>query len=47
MDDATVAQLREAGRRHGMRILRESGLLAIYEAITTIEEVMRETMITE
>ncbi|MBX3475924.1 MAG: Flp pilus assembly complex ATPase component TadA [Planctomycetes bacterium] len=47
MDDANVAQLRDAGRRHGMRTLRESGLLAIYDAITTIDEVMRETMIIE
>ncbi|MBE7491132.1 MAG: Flp pilus assembly complex ATPase component TadA [Planctomycetes bacterium] len=47
MDDANVAQLRDAGRRHGMRTLRESGLLAIYDCITTIEEVMRETLVSE
>ncbi|MBK9973842.1 MAG: Flp pilus assembly complex ATPase component TadA [Planctomycetes bacterium] len=47
MDDKNVAQLREAGRRHGMRTLRESGLLAIYDCSTTIDEVMRETMILE
>jgi type IV pilus assembly protein PilB len=47
MDGAQVAQLREAGRRHGMRTLRESGLLAIYDCSTSIEEVMRETLILE
>jgi len=47
MDDAHIAQLREAGRRHGMRILRESGLLAIYDCTTTLDEVMRETLIME
>lgn len=45
MDDAGVAQLREAGRRHGMRTLRESGQLAVYDAATSIEEVMRETLV--
>ncbi|MCG3184068.1 MAG: hypothetical protein ICCCNLDF_02180 [Planctomycetes bacterium] len=47
MDGANVATLREAGRRHGMRTLRESGLLAIYDCGTTIDEVMRETMVLE
>ncbi len=31
----------------GMRTLRESGLLAIYEGQTTIDEVVRETIIEE
>jgi type IV pilus assembly protein PilB len=47
MDGAQVAALRDAGRRHGMRTLRESGLLAIYDCGTSIEEVMRETLILE
>jgi type IV pilus assembly protein PilB len=47
MDGANVASLREAGRRHGMRTLRESGLLAIYDCATTVEEVLRETLILE
>ena len=29
----------------GMRTLRESGLQAIHDGITTIEEVVRETML--
>ncbi len=47
MDGANVAALREAGRRHGMRTLRESGQLAIYDCATTVDEVMRETMVLE
>ena len=38
------AQLREAARKRGMRSLRESGLLAIYDGMTTIEEVVSQTM---
>ena len=30
-----------------MRTLRQSGLLAIYDGITTIEEVVRETITEE
>ena len=47
MDEANVATLREAGRRHGMRTLRESGQLAIYDCSTSVDEVMRETMVLE
>jgi type IV pilus assembly protein PilB len=47
MDGANIAQLREAGRRHGMRTLRESGLLAIYDCASTVDEVLRETLILE
>lgn len=47
MDGAGVAEMRDAGRRHGMRTLRESGQLAVYEASTSIEEVMRETITLE
>ncbi|MBX3461482.1 MAG: Flp pilus assembly complex ATPase component TadA [Planctomycetes bacterium] len=47
MDSAGVAALREAGRRHGMRTLRESGLLAIYDCSTSVDEVLRETLVLE
>ncbi|MCA8945837.1 MAG: type II/IV secretion system protein, partial [Planctomycetes bacterium] len=47
MDGANVASLREAGRRNGMRTLRESGQLAIYDCSTTLDEVIRETMVLE
>ncbi|MCD4826029.1 MAG: Flp pilus assembly complex ATPase component TadA [Phycisphaerae bacterium] len=36
--------LREAARKRGMRSLRESGLLAIFDGRTTIEEVIAQTL---
>jgi type IV pilus assembly protein PilB len=36
--------LREAARKRGMRTLRESGLLAIFDGLTTIEEVVAQTI---
>ena len=42
---ASTDQLRNACRRNGMQTLRESGLKAIYEGRTTIEEVVRETVL--
>ncbi|HLO41868.1 MAG TPA: ATPase, T2SS/T4P/T4SS family [Phycisphaerales bacterium] len=44
MHEASTAVLRQAVRRKGMRTLREAGLLAIYEGVTTIDEVVRETL---
>jgi type IV pilus assembly protein PilB len=40
----SIDQLRIACKRKGMSTLRESGLRAIYEGVTTIEEVVRETV---
>jgi len=37
--------LREAARKRGMRTLRESGLLGIYDGLTTIEEVVAQTLV--
>ena len=39
--------LREAARKRGMRTLRESGLLAIFDGQTTIEEVAAQTIMEE
>ena len=47
MKRASSAVLRDAARKAGMRSLRENGLLAIYEGLTTIEEVVRETLVEE
>ena len=47
MSQASTAVLRDEARRRGMRTLRESGLLAIYEGQSTIEEVVRETIAEE
>jgi type IV pilus assembly protein PilB len=49
--DLIVAQesaivVRDAARKRGMRLLRDGGLLAIYDGTTTIEEVVRETILT-
>jgi type IV pilus assembly protein PilB len=44
MGSASTAVLRAEARKRGMRTLRESGLLAIYDGVTTIEEVVRETL---
>ena len=40
----STGALREAARKRGMRTLRESGLLAIYDGLTTIEEVVAQTL---
>ncbi len=42
---ASTDELRAACIRHGMVSLRESGLRAIYNGVTTIEEVVRETVL--
>ena len=44
MQHASTNVLRVECRRRGMRTLRESGLLALYEGQTTIDEVIRETI---
>ena len=36
-------ELRDQGRREGMQTLRSSGLRAIFDGLTTVEEVIRET----
>jgi type IV pilus assembly protein PilB len=47
MNKASTNVLRDVARKDGMRTLRESGLLAIYEGQTTIDEVVRETLAEE
>jgi type IV pilus assembly protein PilB len=44
MNEASTSVLRNLARKKGMRSLRESGLMAIYEGLTTIDEVVRETI---
>jgi len=44
LSNASTSELREAAIRNGMRTLRESGLLAVFDGITTIEEVAKETV---
>ncbi len=47
MRHASTHILRAEAIKRGMRTLRESGLLAIYDGITTIEEVVKETVLEE
>jgi type IV pilus assembly protein PilB len=41
---ASTQVLRAEARKRGMRTLRQCGLLGIYDGVTTIEEVVRETL---
>jgi type IV pilus assembly protein PilB len=43
--EVSLDEFRAAGRKSGMRTLREAGLLAIHEGLSTVEEVVRETML--
>ena len=47
MKHASTNVLRDHAARKGMRTLRESGVLGIYDGMTTIEEVVKETVIEE
>jgi type IV pilus assembly protein PilB len=47
MEGADKDRLTAAGKRNGMNTLREAGLRAIFEGITTIDEVVRETVLDE
>ena len=47
MQRASTNVLRELSVRKGMRTLRESGIQAIYDGQTTIEEVAKETIVEE
>ncbi|MGA1980612.1 MAG: ATPase, T2SS/T4P/T4SS family [Sedimentisphaerales bacterium] len=44
MNQASTSLLREAAQKAGMKLLRDNGLAAIYDGITTIEEVVKETI---
>jgi type IV pilus assembly protein PilB len=43
--EVSLDVFRETARKHGMRTLRESGLEAIHSGFTTIDEIVRETML--
>jgi type IV pilus assembly protein PilB len=47
MKRSSTNAIREAARKRGMRTLRESGLLAIFDGQTTIEEVASQTIFEE
>jgi type IV pilus assembly protein PilB len=43
--EVSLDEFRAAARRYGMRTLREAGLLAIHTGQSTVEEIVRETML--
>jgi type IV pilus assembly protein PilB len=45
MEQASVSDIRTLARQEGMRTLRESGLMSIFDGSTSVEEVLRETMV--
>jgi len=45
MNNASPNVLRNAAVKSGMRLLRDNGLAAIYDGITTIDEVVKETIL--
>src|SRR4051794_37157285 len=47
MAETSLDEFRNACRKYGMKTLRESGLEAIHSGQTTIEEIIRETMLDE
>jgi len=47
MRRASTAVIRREAIKRGMRTLREAGLLAIYDGITSLDEVVRETIVEE
>jgi type IV pilus assembly protein PilB len=44
---ASTQVLRAESKKRGMKTLRQAGLMAIYDGITSIEEVVRETIMEE
>jgi type IV pilus assembly protein PilB len=44
MNQASTSVLRAAAQKTGMKLLRDNGLAAIYDGITTIDEVIKETI---
>jgi len=47
MQNASTQVLNAEAKKRGMRTLRQSGLLALYDGMTTIEEVVRGTLVEE
>ncbi len=47
MENASTAVLRREAIKRGMKTLREAGLKAIYDGVTTLDEVVKETIIEE
>jgi type IV pilus assembly protein PilB len=44
LHDASTQEIRAASRKYGTRSLRQAGLLAVYDGMTTVEEISRATL---
>ena len=44
MKQASTNILHETGQKAGMKLLRDNGLATIYDGISTIDEVIKETI---
>ena len=47
MNSASTSVLRAAGQKNGMKLLRDNGLSALFDGVTTIDEVVKETIMEE
>ncbi len=47
MNSASTNILRAAAQKAGMRLLRDNGLAAVYESVTTIDEIAKATIVEE
>ena len=45
MNNASTNILRAAGQRAGMKLLRDNGLATVYDGITTIDEIAKQTIV--
>jgi type IV pilus assembly protein PilB len=45
MNHASTSVLRKAAQKAGMKLLRENGITAIYDGVTTIDEVVKATIV--
>ncbi|MBW7989033.1 MAG: pilus assembly protein PilB [Planctomycetes bacterium] len=47
MNSASTAVLRAAAQKNGMKLMRDNGLSAMFDGVTTIDEVVKETIMEE
>ncbi|MHC4243330.1 MAG: GspE/PulE family protein, partial [Planctomycetota bacterium] len=47
MNSASTAVLRAAAQKNGMKLLRDNGMKLIYDGISTIDEIVKETIMEE
>jgi type IV pilus assembly protein PilB len=45
MTGASTQEVQKLAREEGMKTLRDAGLIHIYDGVTTIEEVVKETIV--